>query len=147
MRLSIVRPLGIKCAAYQATRLLFFETRFSRLCCHQPCRGYMKIRKKLIPLAFAEEGMKLGAPVNDMQGRPLMPDGAELSERSLSSLRRRNVSCISILEEDPRSEEELAIERSKMTEHINALFHKTDKTANMELLQQFILEYRLEPLL
>lgn len=107
----------------------------------------MKIRNKLIPLVFAEEGMKLGAPVNDTQGRPLMPDGAELSEKSLASLRRRGVSCISILEEDPRSEEELVIERDKTTARINALFSKTDNTANMELLHQLILEYRIEPLL
>jgi len=107
----------------------------------------MKIRKKPIPLAFAKEGMKLGAPVNDTQGRPLMAEGAELSEKSLTSLRRRNVSCISILEEDHRSEEELTTERDKITEHINALFRKTDDTANMKLLHQLILEYRLEPLL
>ena len=107
----------------------------------------MKIRKKLIPIVFAEEGMKLGAPVNDTQGHALLPDGAELSERSLSSLRRRNVTCISILEEDPRSEEELAIEREKTTERINVMFHKTEQDANMELLHQLVLEYRLESLL
>ena len=91
--------------------------------------------------------MKLGAPVNDIQGHALLPDGAELSERSLSSLRRRNITCISILEEDPRSEEELAIEREKTTEHINAMFHKTEQDTNMELLHQLVLEYRIEPLL
>lgn len=107
----------------------------------------MKIRKKTIPLAFAKEGMKLGAPVIDIQGRALLADGAELSEKSLTSLRRRNISCISILEEDARSEEELAIERDKTTERINAIFRKADKTANMELLHKLILEYRLEPLL
>lgn len=107
----------------------------------------MKIRKKVISLTFAEEGMKLGAPVIDTQGRTLLADGAELSERSLASLRRRSVSCISILEEDPRSEEELAIERDKTTERINDIFRKADKTANMELLHKLILEYRLEPLL
>ena len=107
----------------------------------------MKIRKKVIPLAFAEEEMTLGAPVIDAQGRTLLTDGAELSEKSLASLRRRNVSCISIREEDPRSEEELAIERSKTTERINTLFLKAEKTANMEMLHKLILEYRLEPLL
>ena len=107
----------------------------------------MKIRKRTIPLAFAKEGMKLGAPVIDIQGRTLLADGAELSEKSLASLRRRNVSCISILEEDPRSEEELAIKRDKTTGRINDMFHEADKTANMELLHKLILEYRLEPLL
>jgi len=107
----------------------------------------MKIRKKTIPLVFAKEGMELGAPVIDTQGRTLLADGAELSEKSLTSLRRRNVSCISILEEDPRSEEELAIEREKTTACINDIFRKADKTANMELLHKLILEYRIEPLL
>lgn len=91
--------------------------------------------------------MKLGAPVQDNEGRILLADGAELSEKALASLRRRNVSCISILEEDPRSEEELAVERSKTTEHINAVFHNAPQGANMETLRQIILEYRLEPLL
>ena len=91
--------------------------------------------------------MKLGAPVLDNEGRVLLTDGAELSEKSLASLRRRNISCVSILEEDPRSEEELAIERSKITERINALFQKVDKGANLETLHQLILEYRLEALL
>ena len=107
----------------------------------------MTIRKKLIPLVFAEQGMTLGAQVQDNEGRVLLANGIELSEKSLASLRRRNVSCISILEEDPRSEEELAIERGKTTERINGIFRKADKTANMELLHRLILEYRLEPLL
>ena len=107
----------------------------------------MKIRKKLISLVFAEQGMMLGDQVQDKEGRVLLANGAELSEKSLTSLRRRNVSCISILEEDPRSEEELAIERDKTTERINDIFRKADKTASMELLHKLILEYRLEPLL
>ena len=90
--------------------------------------------------------MKLGAPVQDNEGRVLLVNGAELSEKSLASLRRRNISCISILEEDPRSEEELAIERSKTTEHINAMFHDAAPGANLETLHRLILEYRLEAL-
>lgn len=107
----------------------------------------MRIRIKTIPLAFAKQGMKLGASVQDNEGRILLTDGAELSERSLASLRRRNISCISIQEEDPRSEEELAIERSKTTERINALFHKAGPGASLETLHKLILEYRLEALL
>ena len=91
--------------------------------------------------------MKLGAPVQDNEGRALLTDGAELSEKSLASLRRRNISCIPILEEDPRSEEELSIERDKTTARINAIFHNAAQGANMETLHQLILEYRLEPLL
>jgi len=91
--------------------------------------------------------MKLGAPLQNDEGRVLLTEGTELSDQLLASLWQRSISCISILEEDARSDEVLAVEREKMTEHINAMFSKTEKTASLELLRQLILEYRIEPLL
>ena len=107
----------------------------------------MKIRIKPIPLALAKQGMKLGAPVHDTRGHTLLMDGVELNDSMLASLQRHDIPCVSILEEDARSEEELAIERSQTTERINALFHNIDKTAGLASLHHLILEYRLEPLL
>ena len=91
------------------------------------------------------EGGTLADPVHDAQGRTLLTGGLELSESMLDSLRRRDISSVTILEEDARSEEELAVERSRATKRVNALFRKTEGTANLELLQQLVLEHRLEP--
>lgn len=107
----------------------------------------MKIRIKLIPLALAKQGMKLGAPVHDTHGHTLLMDGIELNDSMLASLHRHDISCVPILEQDARSEAELAIERSQTTERINALFRNIDQTANLASLHRLILEYRLEPLL
>lgn len=108
---------------------------------------HMKIRIKPIPLALAKQGMKLGAPVHDIHGHILLMDGAELNDSVLASLQRHDIHCVSILEEDPRSEEALAIERSQTTERINTLFRNIDQTTHLSSLRHLILEYRLEPLL
>jgi len=76
----------------------------------------------------------------------LLMDGIELDESKLTGLQRHNVSCIAILKEDSRSEEELIIERRNTTEHINALFSNIEQTASMAALHRLILEYRLESL-
>lgn len=116
--------------------------------CHVAARGVcMKLRTKLIPLSLAKQGMKLGAPVVDGHGQTLLMAGVELGEPVLAGLQRHNISCVSILEEDARSEEELAIERGKTIERIDALFRGMDQTASMESLHRLILEYRLEPLI
>lgn len=107
----------------------------------------MRLRTKLIPLALAKQGMKLAAPVHDTHGHALLMTGAELSQSALAGLQRHNVCCVSILEEDGRSEEELAIERNQISERLNALFRNMDQTASMESLHRLILEYRLESLL
>lgn len=104
----------------------------------------MTTRIKLIPLALATEGDKLGAPVHDAHGHVLLMDGLELNESMLSGLHRHNITCVSVLKEDPRSEEELVIERNHTTEHVNELFSKVEQTANMTLLHRLILEYRLK---
>ena len=106
----------------------------------------MTTRIKLIPLALATEGDRLGAPVHDAHGHILLMDGLELNESMLAGLHRHNVTCVSILKEDPRSEGELAVERNRTTEHVNELFSKAEQTANMALLHRLILEYRLESL-
>lgn len=107
----------------------------------------MKIRIKPIPLTLAKQGMKLGSPVRDAHGHILLMDGVELNDSMLASLQRHDISCVSILEQDSRNEDELVIERSQTTERINALFGNTDQTTNLASLHHLILEYRLEPLL
>ena len=107
----------------------------------------MKIRHKLIPVAFAKPGMKLAAPVESNDGRVLLMTGSELSERLLSGLLKRNICCVTIEELDTRTEEVLAVERVNVTAHINAMFEQSPPGKNMQLLQLLILEYRLEPLL
>jgi hypothetical protein len=107
----------------------------------------MKIRTKMIPIAFAKEGMKLAATLESNEGLVLLVAGTELSDRSLSSLLRRNVCSVAIEEVDTRSESELLNERNKTTERINTLFSQAPPSKNMQILHQVILEYRLEPLL
>ncbi len=106
----------------------------------------MKIRIKLIPVAFAKPEMVIAAPVESNDGLVLLAAGTILSEKLLSGLLKRNICCISVEENDSRSEQELSLERNKITEHINALFEQSPTGKNMQLLHQLILEYRLEPL-
>ncbi len=106
----------------------------------------MKLRIKKMPVSLAQSGMKLGEPVLDNHGRILLAEGSELDEDKLNGLRRHDILCIAILDEDIRSEDELVKARQQATEHVNALFRKIDRSANQELLYQMILEHRLEPL-
>lgn len=105
----------------------------------------MKIRIKLIPLAFAKSGMILANPVLGDNGRVLLAAGAELSDNLLVSLNSRNICSISIREEDTRSEKELGIEREKVAKHIDELFQTAAPDSNLQSLRQMILDYRLEP--
>ncbi len=105
----------------------------------------MKIRIKLIPLAFAKSGMKLANPILGDNGRVLLTKGAELSDNLLVSLHARNVSSISIQEEDTRNEEELSIERGKITRHIDEMFLSAPPDSNLQSLHHLILDYRLDP--
>jgi len=88
----------------------------------------------------------LASAIKENNGRVLLTEGIELSEKTLASLHKRNVCCVSIKEEDGRSEEELALERNKTTEHIGMLFRNAASGTSIELLHQLILEYRLAPL-
>lgn len=107
-------------------------------------REKMKIRVKLIPLALAESGMILASTIRGVNGQVMLTAGAELSDNLLASLHTRNISTISIQEEDLRSEEELAIEREKITKHIDALFQTVTPNSNLDSLRLLILDYRLE---
>lgn len=104
----------------------------------------MKIRIKRIPIALAEAGMKIGAPVCNSQGNILLMAGVELSEAALHSLRRRNIVSISILIEECRSEVELSAERASILDRLNFLFRNA---GNDSSLYHLILEYRMEKLI
>lgn len=105
-----------------------------------------KTRVSSISLILATPGMVLARDVLNPQGQILLQAEAGLSEASIASLLRRNISHVCVLQEDDRSEEALAAERTKVTERIDVLFHGVAQDGIMGALRQMILDYRLEGL-
>lgn len=106
----------------------------------------MKLCVKKIPMDLAVSGMTLAAAVCNERGDVLLQSGCELSESSLSSLRRRGILHIAILDEECRSEEELEAERQIARERLSVLFRNAGNDVHLALLHNLILEYRLERL-
>ena len=104
------------------------------------------IRVQLIPLSQAMPGMELDRDVHNSLGQVLLKAGIVLSSSSISSLIQKNIGHVSVLQEDKRSEEELAAERTKVTARINSLFINVPQDGTMGALRQMILDYRLEKL-
>lgn len=105
-----------------------------------------RTRIKSIPVALAVPGMVVAREVRNPQGQVSLQAGAVLSESSLSGLLRRGASHISVFQEDERSEEELQVERAKVTERIDRLFRRVPQDGTMGALRQMILAYRLDAL-
>lgn len=104
------------------------------------------LRLKRIPLEQAEPGMKLADAVCNPHGEALLQAGCELTESSLSGLRRRGVGHVVVAQIDSRDEEELAAERASVQERLNLLFRNAAQDRHLASLYQLVLEYRLEEL-
>jgi hypothetical protein len=106
----------------------------------------MKLRLKKIPLGQAEPGMQLAAAVCNQRGEVLLQAGCELSASGLSGLRKRGVGHIVVQMADPRSEDELAVERAQVLDRLNLLFRNAGQDQHLASLYHLVLEYRLEAL-
>lgn len=101
-------------------------------------------RIESVPLAEIAVGMVVAEPVLDSAGRVLVPAGAEVSESMLLGLRRRDVAEIRVereVEEDPAVSEAY---RVKLVAQLDLLFRQAGEGAEMRVLRQAVLDYRME---
>lgn len=99
-------------------------------------------RYKEVDLDDASAGMVLHGAVLDAQGGVLLPDSATLTDAMLTSLRRRGIDRILVVNDDI-PEEELKAERERVQKRLARLFRNSQAAgANAALLQR-MMEYRL----
>lgn len=99
-------------------------------------------KHKKLDLEDAEAGMTLSENVFDAKGGVLLPGKTVLTDALLTSLRRRGIDSICVLD-DEVSEEELMEERERVRQRLEHLFRKCRNDRTCAVLQQHISAYRL----
>lgn len=95
-----------------------------------------------LPLDEVQPGAVLAEAVADARGTVLLPAGLSLTEAHLASLRRRDVTQLSVAV--PPDPAELARRRERVRERVLHLFrHRADEPATQALLQA-VLAFRQE---
>lgn len=102
----------------------------------------MIARHLQLDLEEAEPGMILSTTLYDSHGGVLLPSGAELTESSLTSLRRRGIDQVNVVN-DQISEADLAIERTRLQERLAKLFRNCADKGASNSLQESIMQYRV----
>jgi hypothetical protein len=102
----------------------------------------MITRHLILDLDEAEAGMKLSSAVLDVHGGVLLPAGAELSDSTLTSLRRRGIDTVTVVN-DRVSEADLAAERERTQQALARLFRKCGERGAGSMLRQSVMQYRL----
>jgi hypothetical protein len=102
-------------------------------------------RYKQLDLDDAEAGMVLAADVLDHQGSVLLPAGAPLTEALLTSMRRRAIDSVRVVN-DAISGEDLARERERIAARLATLFRQPAQNSANALLQAELTAYRMESL-
>ncbi|MDB5918975.1 MAG: hypothetical protein JWR40_3209 [Massilia sp.] len=102
-------------------------------------------RNKQIDLDDAAAGMILAAEVLDHQGSVLLSAGAALTEPLLTSMRRRGIDHVQVVD-DSVSAEELAHECERAGQRLAHLFRRPGTTKADALLQAQVRAFRMEPL-
>lgn len=101
----------------------------------------MTSRSKQLNLDDAEAGMVLSEAVLDAHGGVLLKDATVLSDAILTSLRRRGIETVFVVD-DAISEEELKAERERVQAHLAHLFRKCLGQGASDALLQRVTEYR-----
>jgi hypothetical protein len=97
---------------------------------------------RVVPTAEAEEGMCLYDDVRDRAGNVLLPRLTALTRPMISSLLRRDVEALLVVD-DSITEEQLAAERLRLQERLAYLCrHAGTGRANV-LLRQVVEDYRI----
>jgi hypothetical protein len=100
---------------------------------------------KEVDLDDAAAGMVLASEVLDHQGSVLLPAGAALSEQLLTSMRRRGIDSVRIVD-DSVSSAELEAERERVAQRLDHLFRRPDGGAAQAQLRAELSAYRMEEL-
>lgn len=94
-----------------------------------------------IDLENAQPGMKLWDAVVDAKGATLLPAGTELTASLITSLSRRGVYSVDVVD-DRVNEADLRVQRERVEKRLQNLFRRTGHHATARLLMQSILAYR-----
>jgi hypothetical protein len=100
---------------------------------------------KQLDLDDAEAGMVLSAEVLDHQGSVLLPAGAALTDALLTSMHRRGIDSVQVVD-DSVSPQELDAERERIAARLARLFRRPDKSAADAMLRAGLVAYRSEGL-
>lgn len=99
---------------------------------------------KRVPLDHARAGMVLAQDVRDAGGGCLLAQGAELTDATLASLRRRGLDHVMVAEaEQALSPEQRAAREADIRARIDRLFRKAASDPMLLKLHATILQYRL----
>lgn len=99
-------------------------------------------RYKWLELDDALADMELFEDILDPQGSTLLPAGTMLTESMLTSLRRRGIDTICVID-DSMSEAELEAERARVQQRLTILFRKCNAEHACKELLQHVTDYRL----
>jgi hypothetical protein len=100
---------------------------------------------KQLDLDDAEAGMVLSTAVLDHQGSVLLPAGAALTEALLTSMRRRGIDVVQVIDAAV-STHELDAERERVDARLAQLFRRPGQTAADAMLRTGLNAYRNEAL-
>jgi hypothetical protein len=99
-------------------------------------------RYKWIDLDDAVADMVLFEQVKDGQGSVLLPAATSLTDGMLTSLRRRGIENICVIDNSV-TEAELAAERERVRQRLTTLFRRCNAERTCGLLLQEVTEYRM----
>lgn len=99
-------------------------------------------RQLQLDLDDAEPGMILSTSIFDAHGGVLLPTGVELTESILTSLRRRGIDQVIVIN-DRVSEADLAIERERLQERLAILFRNCADKGASNSLRESVMRYRM----
>lgn len=100
---------------------------------------------KQLDLDDAQAGMVLSAGVLDHQGSVLLPAGAALTDSLLTSMRRRGIDSVQVVD-DAISTHELEAERERIAARLARLFRRPGQSAADTVLRAALGAYRMESL-
>lgn len=99
-------------------------------------------RYKWVDLDDAVAGEVLFEEIQDGQGGVLLPAQTALTDSLLTSLRRRGIDSICVVNNDI-SEEVLAAERERVQQRLTRLFRRCNAENACKELQQHVTRYRM----
>ena len=93
-----------------------------------------------IPLDQAAVGMTLAVNLHDAKGDVLLPQGATLTDATLSSLRRRGIETVTVVSEASDAEKGAELERQR--QRLARLFRKSMDNEAAGTLLQYVTRYQ-----
>lgn len=99
-------------------------------------------KKRIVNVDDAVAGMVLSKTVVDDRGGVLLPEATTLTDALLTSLRRRGIETVYIVNNDI-SEADVTAERERVQQRLARLFRNCNTERACRVLLQRITEYRL----